>query len=120
MILCVNSSMSEMVTYLPITSPFIRFAGRFVDESFGVAAGWNFFIFVIHPPAAHNLTRSSFLMRFAGSSDGAVRDCGLHSDPGVLGCLRGTSRQRNHRHLHHFICVGSIDLFRRRTLVTCG
>ena len=34
-----------MVTYLPISSPFIRFAGRFVDESFGVAAGWNFFIF---------------------------------------------------------------------------
>ncbi|KAF8538738.1 general amino acid permease AGP2 [Trichophaea hybrida] len=36
-ILCVNNSMSEMVTYLPITSPFIRFAGRFVDESFGEA-----------------------------------------------------------------------------------
>ncbi|KAI5805975.1 amino acid permease/ SLC12A domain-containing protein [Geopyxis carbonaria] len=44
-ILCVNNSMSEMVTYLPISSPFIRFAGRFVDDSFGVAAGWNFFIF---------------------------------------------------------------------------
>lgn len=34
-----------MVTYLPISSPFIRFAGRFVDDAFGVAAGWNFFIF---------------------------------------------------------------------------
>ncbi|KAF2856414.1 hypothetical protein T440DRAFT_384706 [Plenodomus tracheiphilus IPT5] len=34
-----------MVTYLPISSPFIRFAGRFVDEAFGVAAGWNFFVF---------------------------------------------------------------------------
>lgn len=34
-----------MVTYLPISSPFIRFAGRFVDDSLGVAAGWNFFIF---------------------------------------------------------------------------
>ncbi|KAI5815007.1 amino acid permease/ SLC12A domain-containing protein [Pyronema omphalodes] len=44
-ILCINNSMSEMVTYLPISSPFIRFSGRFVDESFGVAAGWNFFIF---------------------------------------------------------------------------
>ncbi|KAL1604602.1 general amino acid permease agp2 [Nothophoma quercina] len=36
---------AEMVTYLPISSPFIRFAGRFVDDAFGVAAGWNFFIF---------------------------------------------------------------------------
>lgn len=37
--------MAEMVTYLPISSPFIRFAGRFVDEAFGFAAGWNFFVF---------------------------------------------------------------------------
>lgn len=37
--------MAEMVTYLPISSPFIRFAGRFVDDAFGVAAGWNFFVF---------------------------------------------------------------------------
>ncbi|PVH90757.1 hypothetical protein DM02DRAFT_547167, partial [Periconia macrospinosa] len=37
--------MAEMVTYLPISSPFIRFAGRYVDDAFGVAAGWNFFVF---------------------------------------------------------------------------
>jgi Amino acid permease len=37
--------MSEMVTYLPISSPFIRFAGRYIDEAFGVAAGYNFFAF---------------------------------------------------------------------------
>jgi amino acid transporter len=37
--------MAEMVTYLPISSPFIRFAGRYVDEAFGFAAGWNFFAF---------------------------------------------------------------------------
>lgn len=37
--------MAEMVTYLPISSPFIRFAGRWVDEGFGFAAGYNFFIF---------------------------------------------------------------------------
>jgi amino acid permease len=36
---------AEMVTFLPVSSPFIRFAGRFVDDAFGVAAGWNFFIF---------------------------------------------------------------------------
>jgi amino acid transporter len=45
-ILSVSNSLSEMVTFMPITSPFVRFAGRFVDDSFGVAAGWNFFIFV--------------------------------------------------------------------------
>lgn len=44
-ILAVTLSMAEMVTYLPISSPFIRFAGRYVDEAFGFAAGWNFFIF---------------------------------------------------------------------------
>ncbi|KAF2842262.1 amino acid transporter-like protein [Patellaria atrata CBS 101060] len=44
-ILAVTLCMAEMVTYLPISSPFIRFAGRYVDEAFGVAAGWNFFIF---------------------------------------------------------------------------
>lgn len=39
------SAMAELVTYLPISSPFIRFAGRYVDEAFGVAAGYNFFVF---------------------------------------------------------------------------
>ncbi|PKS13133.1 hypothetical protein jhhlp_000475 [Lomentospora prolificans] len=44
-VLAVTVCMAEMVTYLPISSPFIRFAGRFVDEAFGFAAGWNFFVF---------------------------------------------------------------------------
>ncbi|KAH6655392.1 putative general amino acid permease [Truncatella angustata] len=44
-ILAVTISMAEMVTYLPISSPFIRFAGRWIDESIGFATGWNFFIF---------------------------------------------------------------------------
>jgi amino acid permease len=34
-----------MVTYLPISSPFIRFASRYMDEAIGFAAGWNFFVF---------------------------------------------------------------------------
>ena len=34
-----------MVTYLPISSPFIRFAGRYLDDAMGVAAGYNFAIF---------------------------------------------------------------------------
>ncbi|KAK3179876.1 general amino acid permease agp2 [Lecanicillium sp. MT-2017a] len=44
-VLAVTLCMAEMVTFLPISSPFIRFAGRYVDEAFGFAAGWNFFIF---------------------------------------------------------------------------
>ncbi|TQS31782.1 hypothetical protein Golomagni_07927, partial [Golovinomyces magnicellulatus] len=44
-VLAVTLCMAEMVTYLPISSPFIRFAARYVDEAFGFAAGWNFFIF---------------------------------------------------------------------------
>lgn len=44
-ILAVTFCLAEMVTYLPISSPFIRFAGRYVDEAFGFAAGWNFFVF---------------------------------------------------------------------------
>lgn len=39
-ILAVTISMAEMVTYLPISSPFIRFSGRYVDEAFGFATGW--------------------------------------------------------------------------------
>ncbi|KAF2210558.1 hypothetical protein CERZMDRAFT_69221 [Cercospora zeae-maydis SCOH1-5] len=44
-VLAVTLCLAEMVTYLPISSPFIRFAGRYVDEAFGFAAGWNFFVF---------------------------------------------------------------------------
>ncbi|ODA76803.1 hypothetical protein RJ55_07319 [Drechmeria coniospora] len=44
-IFAVTLCMAEMVTHLPISSPFIRFAGRYVDEAFGFAAGWNFFVF---------------------------------------------------------------------------
>ncbi|KAL6236367.1 hypothetical protein BDW75DRAFT_229568 [Aspergillus navahoensis] len=40
-----KGGLAEMVTYLPISSPFIRFAGRYVDDAFGVAAGYNFFVF---------------------------------------------------------------------------
>ncbi|KAH9428473.1 hypothetical protein MCOR02_011023 [Pyricularia oryzae] len=44
-VLAVTLCMAEMVTYLPISSPFIRFAGNYVDQAFGFAAGWNFFVF---------------------------------------------------------------------------
>jgi amino acid transporter len=43
-VLCITNSCAEMVTYLPISSPFIRLAGRWVDPALEVMAGWNFFV----------------------------------------------------------------------------
>jgi amino acid permease len=34
---------AEMVTYLPIASPFIRLSGFWVDEALSFAMGWNYF-----------------------------------------------------------------------------
>jgi amino acid transporter len=34
---------AEMVTYLPIASPFIRLGGFWVDDAWGFAMGWNYF-----------------------------------------------------------------------------
>ncbi|KAJ7444891.1 general amino acid permease AGP2 [Mycena latifolia] len=44
-ILAVNNCLSEMVTWIPIASPFVRFADNFVDPALGFCAGINFFIF---------------------------------------------------------------------------
>ncbi|KAK0369548.1 General amino acid permease AGP2-like protein 2 [Colletotrichum limetticola] len=41
----VNNGMAEMMTQYPVAGGFIRIAGHFVDEAFGFAAGWNFFIY---------------------------------------------------------------------------
>lgn len=41
-ILCITFSTAEFVSYLPITSPFVRMAGRCCDEALEVMAAWNF------------------------------------------------------------------------------
>lgn len=41
----VNNGMAEMVVYMPVASSFLRMAGKWVDESFGFMAGWNFFLY---------------------------------------------------------------------------
>jgi amino acid transporter len=33
-----------MVTWMPISSPFVRFADRFIDPALGFCAGVNFFV----------------------------------------------------------------------------
>ncbi|KAJ7510085.1 general amino acid permease AGP2 [Mycena galericulata] len=44
-ILAINNCLSEMVTWIPIASPFVRFADSFVDPALGFCAGINFFVF---------------------------------------------------------------------------
>ncbi|GEQ67383.1 hypothetical protein JCM33374_g1047 [Metschnikowia sp. JCM 33374] len=41
-ILLITVSTAEMVTYLPITSPFVRLAGRCCDNALEVMTAWNF------------------------------------------------------------------------------
>lgn len=43
-ILLLTTAVGEMVSFLPVSSPFITMAGRCVDEAFECAVGWNFFI----------------------------------------------------------------------------
>ncbi|KAL7943339.1 amino acid permease/ SLC12A domain-containing protein [Trichoderma barbatum] len=62
-VLSVTLCMAEMVTYLPISSPFIRFAGRYVDEAFGFATGWNFFIFEA-ALVPFEVTACNFIIRY--------------------------------------------------------
>ncbi|KAF2642622.1 amino acid permease [Massarina eburnea CBS 473.64] len=40
----VNECFAEMVTYLPVPSPFTRFGGEWVDDALGFAMAWNFFL----------------------------------------------------------------------------
>ncbi|ESK89860.1 general amino acid permease [Moniliophthora roreri MCA 2997] len=44
-ILAVNNCLSEMVTWIPISAPFVRFADRFVDPALGFCTGINFFVY---------------------------------------------------------------------------
>ena len=62
-ILSVTVCMAEMVSYLPISSPFIRFAGRYVDDALGVAAGWNFFVYEV-ALATFEVTACNVIIQF--------------------------------------------------------
>ncbi|KAK0437275.1 general amino acid permease AGP2 [Desarmillaria tabescens] len=43
--MAINNCLAEMVSWIPISSPFIRFADRFVDPALGFCAGINFFLY---------------------------------------------------------------------------
>ncbi|KAF2180357.1 hypothetical protein K469DRAFT_794601 [Zopfia rhizophila CBS 207.26] len=38
-----NNCMSEMATYMPVSGGFVRMAGRWVGDEFGIMASRNFF-----------------------------------------------------------------------------
>ncbi|EFX01098.1 general amino acid permease [Grosmannia clavigera kw1407] len=40
----VNECFAEMVTYVPVPSPFVRFGSEWVDGALGFAMAWNFFL----------------------------------------------------------------------------
>ncbi|KAF7779031.1 hypothetical protein Agabi119p4_3376 [Agaricus bisporus var. burnettii] len=44
-ILAVSNCLAEMVSWMPISSPFVRYADHFVDPALGFCAGINFFVF---------------------------------------------------------------------------
>ncbi|KAL5341338.1 amino acid permease/ SLC12A domain-containing protein [Aspergillus crustosus] len=41
----VNNCLTEMSIYMPVSGGFIRLAGKWVDDSLGFMAGWNFFLY---------------------------------------------------------------------------
>lgn len=41
----VNNCIAEMTVLMPVSGGFVRLAGHFVDEAWGFAAGWNFFLY---------------------------------------------------------------------------
>ncbi|EFX05152.1 amino acid permease [Grosmannia clavigera kw1407] len=41
----VNNCIAEMTVYMPVSGGFIRLAGKWVDDSLGFMAGWNFFLY---------------------------------------------------------------------------
>ncbi|KAF7313110.1 General amino acid permease [Mycena kentingensis (nom. inval.)] len=45
-VVAMNNCLAEMVCWIPISSPYIRFADRFVDEALGFSSGLNWFITV--------------------------------------------------------------------------
>ncbi|KAF8621516.1 hypothetical protein AX15_007745 [Amanita polypyramis BW_CC] len=44
-ILAISNCLSEMVTWMPISAAFVRYADHFVDPALGFAMGVNFFVF---------------------------------------------------------------------------
>lgn len=50
-LLYTDSDSAEMVTYLPIASPFVRLSGFWVDDALSFAMGWNYFFLMGNTPS---------------------------------------------------------------------
>ncbi|KAJ7352180.1 general amino acid permease AGP2 [Mycena albidolilacea] len=62
-VLAVNNCLSEMVTWIPISSPYVRFADRFVDEALGVCSGFNLF-FSIGTAIPYEIVAFNLMLNF--------------------------------------------------------
>ncbi|KAJ7133344.1 general amino acid permease AGP2 [Mycena epipterygia] len=62
-VLAINNCLSEMVTWIPISSPYVRFADRFVDEAFGVCSGVNLF-FALGLGVPYEITAFNLMLNF--------------------------------------------------------
>ncbi|KAF7116308.1 hypothetical protein CNMCM5793_004474 [Aspergillus hiratsukae] len=62
-LLAVNECFAEMVTYMPIASPFVRLAGAWVDEAGSFAMGWNYF-FLMAFAIPYEISAISVLLTF--------------------------------------------------------
>ncbi|KAK0463518.1 general amino acid permease AGP2 [Desarmillaria tabescens] len=43
-VLAINSCLTELVTWVPVSSPFSQYADRYVDPALGICVGLNFFL----------------------------------------------------------------------------
>ncbi|KAJ7160374.1 general amino acid permease AGP2 [Mycena filopes] len=62
-VLAINNCLAEMVTWIPISSPYVRFADRFVDEALGVCSGLNLF-FAVGLGIPFELTAFNLMLNF--------------------------------------------------------
>ena len=48
---------AEMITYMPIASPFVRLSGFWVDDALSFAMGWNYFFLMgeFREPSSHGI-----------------------------------------------------------------
>ncbi|KAJ6784529.1 hypothetical protein PWT90_06065 [Aphanocladium album] len=66
--LCVNQCFAEMITYLPIASPFVRLSGFWVDDALSFAMGWNYF-FVMGRVNSVPMCLNGLAVRYFGTSE---------------------------------------------------
>ncbi|KAJ7606953.1 general amino acid permease AGP2 [Mycena polygramma] len=62
-VIAINNCLPEMVTWIPISSPYVRFADRFVDEALGVCSGLNWF-FSLGIGIPYEITAFNLMLNF--------------------------------------------------------